>query len=185
MKILLRRWRAWHIAILCALRDQEAHGPPAAMSALKRDSQWALATNDQFALAQLLTPTHAHVALAGLKCLTLSSRFNWRGRECSSSDAKHRGSITKAAGQLDGRSSIAAAASAADGPIVVRHDGARKTWALRGGGQRARGGGLLAKERARQWLSARSEAAWKTICPHGEERASLLVACNSSAEQAW
>lgn len=106
---LFRRWVGSSWAVVCRLQLAQGykgqwtvHRPPGVPSRLDEESAWRLATNDQFGLAQLVTPEGAATALTNLSRLTLPSRFNRRAGP----------SPEGAAGEAE--------------IVVVRHDGQMK-----------------------------------------------------------
>ena len=108
---LLRRWQAWVYAIACALPEKDTRLPPGVPPSLGPGAAWALATNDQFGLAKAITPNWMHPALRGLQRRTLDSRYNWRGAAAATAVNASSGAEIEA-------------------PIIVRHDGRRKSQEL-------------------------------------------------------
>ena len=153
----------WAAARAQRVYAYQEKGPPGAPRQLDIESAWALATNDQFGLAQLVTPTHTHPALGNLSKLTLSSRFNWRGRASNAADLLGPGAATN-------HSTMVQLASAAEGPIVVMHDGSRKRTALTLASRVVRGSwraiNLQEITKERQRAAEAKENAWRSACPH-------------------
>ena len=104
---LLRLWAAKETTIACALPHKAITMPPEAPAGLERGQAWALATNDQFALARLVTPTWTHRRLRGLRVGILDSRFNYRGAHSALARNQSTGEAIEA-------------------PVIVRHDGRHK-----------------------------------------------------------
>ena len=64
------------VAVTCALRSRWTRPPPGIPAGLEDGEQVRLATNDQFGLAQIVTPASAGTgALSNMSKLTLSSRY--------------------------------------------------------------------------------------------------------------
>ena len=117
---LLKRWRELMSTIACGLPRQYTQRPMRTPASLGRGAAWALATNDQFALAQLARPLAVHPDLDGLRMRTLDSRFNWRG-----ASVHFPGSRSGARNSSEtGATSPTTAGS--DAGVIVRHDGWRK-----------------------------------------------------------
>lgn len=153
---LLARWQAWHVAIVCALHQMEESDPPGAPKSLSRAHQWHLATNDQHALARLLTPNRTHPSLVGLRRLTLSSRFNWRDRGS--------GGSALLTGATDGMGAAHALATSRDGPVVIRHDGTPKYNALRRHGRFTSRATPREEQEVRARMREAAEAAQRGLC---------------------
>ena len=103
---LFRRWVAVSRRVACGLRTRWTSRPAGTPGILDAESAWALATNDQFGLSTLVTPTAViDPALASIRRRTLSSRFNFRGKLAPESPETNQ---------------------TAPLPIIVRHDGRSK-----------------------------------------------------------
>ena len=118
---LLRRWQVAMQRVACALRDQYTRRPPDVPAHLGHVAAWALATNDQFGLSQLVTPSAVidpQLRSLGLRAATLDSTFNQRAEARPRRD-----------GHIDGAAQQSGEVSR---EVMVRHDGSAKHEALRG-----------------------------------------------------
>lgn len=113
---LLSRWTDESYRVACALpragksgmESPSQLGVPGVPAGLSSTSAWQLVTNDQFGLAQIVTPISPpqDARNGNVRWRTLSSHFNWRGADATGH------------------------ASAANATVVVRHGGTIKRDAM-------------------------------------------------------